>query len=108
MGRERGHWTPIPRLKEQVAWVSPELAAAAHVPMLALLEKALAGPAHLLLLDEPLRGLDSAQLAAWEERLAQAAGMERAVVFITHAPEEAPLWLNRVLRLQGDGAWSAA
>jgi hypothetical protein len=34
--------------------------------------------------------------------------MERAVVFITHAPEEAPLWLNRVLRLQGDGAWSAA
>jgi ABC-type molybdenum transport system ATPase subunit/photorepair protein PhrA len=108
MAKERGHWTPIPKLKEQVAWVSPELAAAAHVPMLSLLEKALASPAHLLLLDEPLRGLNNAQLAAWEDRLGQAVGLERAVVFITHAPEEAPLWLNRVLRLEKGGAWSIA
>ena len=108
MGQERGHWTPIPRLKEQVAWVSPELAAAAQVPMLSLLERALAGSAHLLLLDEPLRGLDSAQLKQWEARLGKAAGLDRAVVFITHAPEEAPLWLNRVLRLEKGGAWTIA
>jgi ABC-type molybdenum transport system ATPase subunit/photorepair protein PhrA len=106
MGQERGHWTPIPTLRSQVAWVSPELAAAAHMPMPSLLEKALASPARLLLLDEPLRGLDSQDLGHWEALLGRAAGVERAVVFITHAPEEAPLWLNRVLRLQGNGAWS--
>jgi ABC-type molybdenum transport system ATPase subunit/photorepair protein PhrA len=106
MGRERGHWTPIPALRSQVAWVSPELAAAAHGSMLSLLERALASPAPLLLLDEPLRGLNDRQLAQWEARLGKAVGQERAVVFITHAPEEAPPWLNRILRLEGDGAWS--
>ncbi len=106
-GRGREVWTPLARLREQVAWVGPELAAAAGVSPLTLLERALEGPARLLLLDEALRGLGAEELAAAEDRLARAhsEGKERAWVWVSHAPEEVPGFVTRILALDGAGGW---
>jgi molybdate transport system ATP-binding protein len=105
-GRERGAWTPLDVLRREVAWVSPELAAVAGRSVADSLEKALDGPASLMILDEPLRGLDARSLDASEARMTRAllARPGLCVVFVSHDPLELPAWINRSLSLPGDGS----
>jgi ABC-type molybdenum transport system ATPase subunit/photorepair protein PhrA len=99
LGKGRGAYTPLAALRSQVAWVSPELAATARQPILDLLDRALNGPARLLLLDEVLRGLDEASLAQWQRRVDAWMGPDKALVFVCHDPLEAPGCLNRQISL---------
>jgi ABC-type molybdenum transport system ATPase subunit/photorepair protein PhrA len=106
LGKDRFGYTPPPALRREVAWVSPELAAASGRPLEAMLAGALEGSAPLVLLDEALRGLSPAALARCEARLEEAfSSHDRCVVFVTHDPSEAPEWINRGLRLKGEGRW---
>jgi ABC-type molybdenum transport system ATPase subunit/photorepair protein PhrA len=97
LGREA--YTPLQALRNEVSWVSPELAAVAERPILELLGEALERPSRLLLLDEALRGLNEASLMFWHQRLAVWMSAERALVFVCHDPAEAPPGLTHFLDL---------
>ena len=97
--RGRQAYTPLEKLREQVALVSPETAAAAREPILVMLAKALTSSARLLLLDEALRGLNEEAVEAWHGRLKAWLSPERAVVFVCHDPTEIPPVLNQSLEL---------
>lgn len=106
LGGPRSAWTPLTKLRQAVAWVSPELAAASGRPLHALLDAALRSDAALLLLDEPMRGLRAHEAAAWKGRLQLALGSsQRALVFVSHDPDEAPPGHSHTLRLLGGGRW---
>jgi ABC-type molybdenum transport system ATPase subunit/photorepair protein PhrA len=107
LGQGRDAYTPLDALRRQVAWVSPELAAALRRPIQALLDQALRSPARLLLLDEPLRGLHSGEADAWHARLSLALrGPDApALAMVSHDPDEAPPGHTHTLRLLGHGLW---
>jgi ABC-type molybdenum transport system ATPase subunit/photorepair protein PhrA len=109
LGAGRPAWTPLAKLRDAVAWVSPELAAAARRPLHVLLDEALRSDAALLLLDEPMRGLHEHEAAAWRARLSLALSTgKQALVFVSHDPDEAPPGHSHTLRLLGGGRWESA
>lgn len=67
------------------------------------LARALAHPSELLLLDEPLKGLD-ADLRAQMVELFKAESANRPILFVTHTQEEAELADAQVLHLHGSPA----
>ena len=107
LGRGRDAYTPLGTLRREVAWVSPELAAALRRPIGELLDQALRSGASLLLLDEPLRGLRSGEAEAWHSRLGLAlrGPQAPALAMISHDPDEAPPGHTHTLRLLGHGLW---
>ena len=53
-----------------------------------------------------MRGLRAHEAAAWKARLHLAlAGAKRALVFVSHDPDEAPPGHSHTLRLLGGGHW---
>ncbi len=65
----------------------------------ALMARALAGDARLLLLDEPLTGLDPRQRAAMKRLLEQLMKRKITVVIAVHHAEDLPRGIGRALRL---------
>jgi ABC-type molybdenum transport system ATPase subunit/photorepair protein PhrA len=106
LGAGRSFWTPLSRLRGAVAWVSPELSASLGRPVHAMVDEALRGEAALLLFDEPLRGMHAHEAAAWKARLSLALSTgRRALVMVSHDPDEAPPGHSHTLRLLGGGRW---
>ncbi|MGH7442061.1 MAG: ATP-binding cassette domain-containing protein, partial [bacterium] len=106
-GRDRFAWAPLDALRREIAWLSPELAAASGRALPALLHEALAKPAALLILDEVLRGLDRDHLGRALAALAAARKRrpDLCVVLVSHDAEELPAWVTKVLELKGGGRW---
>jgi molybdate transport system ATP-binding protein len=65
----------------------------------ALIARALAGNPRVLLLDEPLTGLDPGQRAAMKRLLERLMKQQLTIIIAVHHPEDLPRGTNRALRL---------
>jgi molybdate transport system ATP-binding protein len=71
----------------------------------ALIARALAGRARLLLLDEPLTGLDPRQRALMKRLLERLMGVRTTVIIAGHHPEDLPRGIDRCLTLRDGRAY---
>jgi ABC-type molybdenum transport system ATPase subunit/photorepair protein PhrA len=70
----------------------------------ALIARALAGGPRILLLDEPLTGLDPKQRAAIKGLLRRLMGRRLTIIVALHHPEDLPAGMTHALRLSGGRA----
>jgi ABC-type molybdenum transport system ATPase subunit/photorepair protein PhrA len=72
----------------------------------ALIARALAGNPRMLLLDEPLTGLDPRQRAAMKRLVERLMKRQLTVIIAVHHPEDLPRGMTHTLHLHKRRAWS--